>query len=52
MRIPLTRSLGESLAKGVPLVEADPAYLPRFQQLAQDLRLIAGDLAAERGREA
>lgn len=52
MRIPLTRSLGEALAQGVPLVEADPAYLPRFQQLSQDLRRIAAEAAVERERMA
>jgi len=41
MRIPLSRDIGESLARGIPLVDADPAYRKRFQQLAVDLCRIA-----------
>jgi len=33
MRIPMERRIAESLARGQPLVESSPEYLPRFQEL-------------------
>jgi MinD superfamily P-loop ATPase len=33
MRIPMERRIAENLARGQPLVESSPEYLPRFQEL-------------------
>jgi MinD superfamily P-loop ATPase len=39
MRIPLERRIGEAIARGQALVEALPEYLPKFQQLYEQILL-------------
>lgn len=41
LRIPLDRAIGEALARGSSLVEAFPAFLPRFQDLYGRIRELA-----------
>ena len=52
MRIPLSREIGESLARGIPLVKAEPGYLPAFQELAGKLARMAGSGRMGEGAEA
>jgi MinD superfamily P-loop ATPase len=40
MRIPLERRIGEAIARGQALVEALPEYLPRFQQLYDQILVL------------
>jgi hypothetical protein len=43
MRIPLSRSLGEALARGQALVDAQPKHLESVRKLFHDLVRIADD---------
>lgn len=41
MRIPLERSLGEALARGLPLIDAQPAYRESFRKLLLELAVLS-----------
>ena len=40
MRIPLDQRIGKAVARGEALVEAFPEYLPRFQDLYAQIRML------------
>jgi MinD superfamily P-loop ATPase len=48
MRIPHDRAVAEAYARGIPLVEAQPAYRERFRELYAEMCALAGARRARR----